>query len=134
MSPKDERASKPLRNKKHRGQSESLKQEEPIEKLWKAIFNLCWKPLYPTSVSSIGRFSMDGKANVETAGCGGTLRTATAIVRVLFSGPDPFFGSDFAEVVAIKTMLEVFVVANCLGKAGLIVDSDSHVVGWSYDD
>ncbi|KAL4354799.1 hypothetical protein GQ457_06G023210 [Hibiscus cannabinus] len=74
------------------------------------------------------KFNVDGAAKESKAGCGGILRNDTGILRALFSGPLEGHGVDFAELMAIRAALELFIEAGWMGKAGLIIESDSRVV------
>ncbi|KAL4379590.1 hypothetical protein GQ457_02G031810 [Hibiscus cannabinus] len=56
------------------------------------------------------------------------MHTESGVIRVMFLGPLPSFGLDYYEVMAIKTVLEIFVDANWIGKVGIIVESSSKVV------
>ncbi|KAE8687522.1 Indole-3-pyruvate monooxygenase YUCCA6 [Hibiscus syriacus] len=68
-----------------------------------------------------------GAAKAGAAGCGGVLRTSQGELKAMSSGPISIFDSDYAEVTAIKIALEVFMEACWVGKARLIVESDSKV-------
>ncbi|KAL4377715.1 hypothetical protein GQ457_02G032010 [Hibiscus cannabinus] len=73
------------------------------------------------------KFNVDGSAKSDVAGCLGVMRTRSGVVTTMFVGPLPSFGSDYAEVMAINTAVEIFINANWIGKAGLIVESGSKV-------
>ncbi|KAE8681632.1 hypothetical protein F3Y22_tig00111311pilonHSYRG00173 [Hibiscus syriacus] len=83
-----------------------------------------WKP----PVSGQMKFNVDGSATNKLAGCGGILRTAEGYVVAMLFGPVTEINSDFAELIAIKIALDVFVESCWCGKTGLIVESDSKVV------
>ncbi|KAE8688105.1 hypothetical protein F3Y22_tig00111000pilonHSYRG00058 [Hibiscus syriacus] len=85
---------------------------------------IIWKP----PVLGQMKFNVDGSATNKSAGCGGVLRIADGYVVVMFSGPITEVNSDYAELVAIKIALEVFVESCWCGKAILIIESDSKVV------
>ncbi|KAL4375916.1 hypothetical protein GQ457_02G031920 [Hibiscus cannabinus] len=71
------------------------------------------------------KFNVDGAAKSDVAGCLGVMRTKSGVVTLMFAGPLLSFGSDYAEVMAINIALEIFINANWIGKAGLIVESGS---------
>ncbi|KAL4383374.1 hypothetical protein GQ457_15G025730 [Hibiscus cannabinus] len=74
------------------------------------------------------KFNVDGAAKVNKVSCGGVLRHEERILRALFSGQLEDFGAGFAELMAIKMVLELFIEACWEGTASLIVKSDSEVV------
>ncbi|KAL4384698.1 hypothetical protein GQ457_15G025740 [Hibiscus cannabinus] len=74
------------------------------------------------------KFNVDGSFNTVAAGCGGVLRSSNGDMRAIFSGPVEYFGSDFAELMAVKTALSIFLEAGWMGKVHLIIESDSQVV------
>ncbi|GMJ00607.1 hypothetical protein like AT4G29090 [Hibiscus trionum] len=74
------------------------------------------------------KFNTDGAFKDQHAGCGGVLRTDSGDIRALFSGPIQPFSADFAELVALRTALEIFIEAGWLGRANLVVESDSQTV------
>ncbi|KAL4348557.1 hypothetical protein GQ457_17G004680 [Hibiscus cannabinus] len=49
-------------------------------------------------------------------------------ISIMFYGPLSPLGPDFVELVAILKALEVFKAANWIGRAPLIVESDSKVI------
>ncbi|KAK8675090.1 hypothetical protein V6N13_033160 [Hibiscus sabdariffa] len=74
------------------------------------------------------KFSVDGSATSEKAGCGGVLRDAHGVISIMFSGPISHLESDFAELVAILKALELFKTAKWIGRAPPIVESDSKII------
>ncbi|KAL4291385.1 hypothetical protein GQ457_14G024400 [Hibiscus cannabinus] len=65
------------------------------------------------------KFNVDGSFNTVAAGCGGVLRSSNGNMRAIFSGPVEYFGSDFAELMAVKTALSIFLEAGWMGKEQL---------------
>ncbi|KAK8663733.1 hypothetical protein V6N13_083540 [Hibiscus sabdariffa] len=51
------------------------------------------------------KFSVDGAAGCNLAGCGGALREATGNIRIMFFGPIDPLGSDYAEVMQFSSLL-----------------------------
>ncbi|KAL4346396.1 hypothetical protein GQ457_17G004770 [Hibiscus cannabinus] len=89
-----------------------------------------WIPLPGNMV----KFSVDGAATSDKAGCGVVLRDAQRIISIMFYGPLSPLGPDFAELVAILKALEVFKAGNWIGRAPLIVESNSKVIlNWLSD-
>ncbi|KAK8644476.1 hypothetical protein V6N13_123782 [Hibiscus sabdariffa] len=74
------------------------------------------------------KFSVDGAATSDKAGCGGVLRDAHGVISIMFSGPLSPLGSEFAELGAILKALELFRAANWIGRAPLIVESDAKLI------
>ncbi|KAL4298355.1 hypothetical protein GQ457_12G021530 [Hibiscus cannabinus] len=58
----------------------------------------------------------------------GVLRDADGVISIMFSGPLPPLGSEFAELGAILKALELFRAANLVGRVPLIVESDAKVI------
>ncbi|KAL4346521.1 hypothetical protein GQ457_17G004720 [Hibiscus cannabinus] len=80
------------------------------------------------------KFSVDGAATSDKAGCGVVLRDAQRIISIMFYGPLSPLGLDFAELVAILKALEVFKAGNWIVCAPLIVESNSKVIlNWLSD-
>ncbi|KAL4383177.1 hypothetical protein GQ457_15G029590 [Hibiscus cannabinus] len=79
-------------------------------------------------VQGCAKFNVDGTSKGEAAGCGGVLRLEDGTVRALFSGPVEGSGSDFAELTAIKTALEVFAEAEWSEALHLVIETDSIVI------
>ncbi|KAK8626128.1 hypothetical protein V6N13_133780 [Hibiscus sabdariffa] len=69
--------------------------------------------------------SVDGAFANNRAGCGGILREVSGNIKILFSGPIESDCSDVAEVLTIFHALAIFCEAGWIGKASLIVESDS---------
>ncbi|KAL4302063.1 hypothetical protein GQ457_10G007730 [Hibiscus cannabinus] len=69
-----------------------------------------------------------GTSGLESHGCGGVLRNCNGDVRAMFAGPVELLGAEFAELMAIRLALSIFIEANSVGKSFLIVESDSQVV------
>ncbi|KAE8715757.1 hypothetical protein F3Y22_tig00110160pilonHSYRG00364 [Hibiscus syriacus] len=59
---------------------------------------------------------------------GGVLRIDSGEIRMLFSGPVESLGSEWAELIAIKTVLLVFVEAGWIDKSFIVVESNCQVV------
>ncbi|KAL4325602.1 hypothetical protein GQ457_11G004690 [Hibiscus cannabinus] len=73
------------------------------------------------------KFNVDGSFSTLAAGCGGVLRTSEGNMRAIFSGPVACEGPDFAELMAVKIALLLFIQANWVGKVLLILESDSQL-------
>ncbi|KAK8658933.1 hypothetical protein V6N13_029152 [Hibiscus sabdariffa] len=71
------------------------------------------------------KFSVDGAATSDKAGCRGVLQDAHRIISLMFLGHLSPVGPEFAELVAIMKALELFKAAKWIGRASLIVESDS---------
>ncbi|KAK8573652.1 hypothetical protein V6N13_009740 [Hibiscus sabdariffa] len=80
-----------------------------------------WVP----TLSGFVKFSVDGAFASNRAGCGGILREDCGNIRILFSGPIESDCSDLAEVLVIFHALAIFREVGWIGKASLIVESDS---------
>ncbi|KAL4304545.1 hypothetical protein GQ457_10G006180 [Hibiscus cannabinus] len=59
---------------------------------------------------------------------GGSNPNCNGDVRALFAGPVELLGAEYAELMAIRLALSIFIEANWVGKTFLIVESDSQVV------
>ncbi|KAK8699944.1 hypothetical protein V6N13_018352 [Hibiscus sabdariffa] len=75
----------------------------------------------PKKEGGAGVINIDAK----NKGCGGILREEFSNIRILFSGPVESDCSHLAEVLAIFHALAIFREAGWIGKAPLIVESDS---------
>ncbi|KAE8663706.1 hypothetical protein F3Y22_tig00112921pilonHSYRG00048 [Hibiscus syriacus] len=77
------------------------------------------------------KFNVVGVVKDNKAGCGGALWTEKGQIRALFMDPVDIFGDDFAGLIFVKLALKVFVEANWIGKAPLIMELDSkRVIYW----
>ncbi|XP_039048764.1 uncharacterized protein LOC120189594 [Hibiscus syriacus] len=72
------------------------------------------------------KFNVDDAFNDSSAGCGGVLRSYKVDVRETFSGPVDIVNFDFAELVAIKTVSEIF------KEAGWIVPRSALELRWFF--
>ncbi|KAK8661739.1 hypothetical protein V6N13_091335 [Hibiscus sabdariffa] len=74
------------------------------------------------------KFNVDGAFNSECARYGGVLRNYNGDVRAMFAGPVEMVGAEYAELMAIRLVLSIFIEVNWVGKTFLLVESDSQVV------
>ncbi|KAL4297388.1 hypothetical protein GQ457_12G029290 [Hibiscus cannabinus] len=86
---------------------------------------------FPPEAGAI-KFNVDGACNSTSAGCGCVLRNILGDVKTLFYGPVDYQGADFAESLAVRTDLAIFIEANWTDKDYLIVEPDSKVVIHSF--
>ncbi|KAK8973208.1 hypothetical protein V6N11_037808 [Hibiscus sabdariffa] len=85
-------------------------------------------------VQGCAKFNVDGASKGEAACCGGVLRLEVGTVRALFSGPVKGSGSDFDELTAVKTSLEVFAEAEWSEAFHLVIETYSKVIlNWLRD-
>ncbi|KAK8628466.1 hypothetical protein V6N13_064173 [Hibiscus sabdariffa] len=82
---------------------------------------------WEASPSGSVKFTVDGAAAVNLVGCASTLREESGNIRIIFSDPLTPLGSDFAEIMVIFTALDIFREVSWIGKAHLIIESDSKV-------
>ncbi|XP_038993247.1 uncharacterized protein LOC120116941 [Hibiscus syriacus] len=82
-----------------------------------------WQP----PAAGLLKFNIDGAFRDSAVGCGGALRDNSGNIKAIFSGPREVVNSDFAEVVAIKTVLELFLEIGWHRQWELIIKSDSQV-------
>ncbi|KAL4319081.1 hypothetical protein GQ457_18G021000 [Hibiscus cannabinus] len=104
------------------GEQESMREDHGLDQ--SDHFDNKWRPPLPGQV----KFNVDGAASMYGAGCGGIMHTYSGLIRAMFSGPVENDGADFAEIMTIKTALEIFIEAKWAGKEVLMVESDSQVV------
>ncbi|KAK8480757.1 hypothetical protein V6N11_009821 [Hibiscus sabdariffa] len=71
------------------------------------------------------KFNVSEVTKENKAGCGGILRIEEDTLRALCSGPIEGIGMNFAKLVAIKPVLELFLEANWYHVAGLTIEVDS---------
>ncbi|KAE8725928.1 hypothetical protein F3Y22_tig00008013pilonHSYRG00240 [Hibiscus syriacus] len=89
---------------------------------------LAWNPPAAGSL----KFNVDGAFKDSLAGCGGILRDSKGNIKAKFSSPIHAENSDLAELLAIKTTLEILLETGWLGLWNLIVESDSQLaLNWT---
>ncbi|KAK9019234.1 hypothetical protein V6N11_053760 [Hibiscus sabdariffa] len=61
----------------------------------------------------------------ESVGCGGVLRISDGTLRALFFGPLHCSGYNFAELLAMKLAVDVFIEAGWVGVMELVLEYNS---------
>ncbi|KAE8661701.1 hypothetical protein F3Y22_tig00113725pilonHSYRG01912 [Hibiscus syriacus] len=93
-----------------------------------SIAHQCPKSAWQPPASGQLKFNVDGSAMDKTPCCGGVFRTLDGYVVAMSFGPGTKVNSDYAELLAIKIALDVYIDSCWCCKAALIVESDSKVV------
>ncbi|KAL4383977.1 hypothetical protein GQ457_15G020320 [Hibiscus cannabinus] len=105
-----------------------------VSKLVGSLDELSWwfDPMQPYTTNTIStssweppplgttKLKVDGAASSDKAGCGGVLRKASRVIRVMFSYPIEAIGSEYVEIMAILTGLSLIGEANWDGQEALI--------------
>ncbi|XP_039040579.1 uncharacterized protein LOC120178871 [Hibiscus syriacus] len=74
------------------------------------------------------KFNVDGAFKDPSAGCGGVLRNSKGDTKALFSAPVDPINSDYSELMAIKTVLALFLETGWCENFSLSIESDSQLV------
>ncbi|KAE8716668.1 hypothetical protein F3Y22_tig00110114pilonHSYRG00627 [Hibiscus syriacus] len=74
------------------------------------------------------KFNMDGAVSGYIAGCGGVLRTDSEDLRAISLELVEGVEAGFSELMAVITVLDIFIEVEWVNKPELLVESDSYVV------